>query len=518
MININKTFGALMTSFISMMLCILMLLSSTYAWFFDSVDRGVNTIQAGNLDIDLEFKTDWNAEWSSVDENTKIFQEGALYEPGYTEIVYLRVSNLGSLALKYTLSFDITNEKKSINVLGQEFYLADFLQIGTHVQNEYFNGVNDADCKIPYMFGNSADALENVALKTVRETPSVICKDVPILPGDDTSLIIVIVLTMPEAHEENNNMKDINTKPGAEAPSFELGVNLNAIQFTYENDSFGNDYDAGATLEKTHDIVNLDTLIKAFKEGGEGRIVNMHIDGLNGEHVKLENGKTLDLNMNTSTLVKDEVGEYAIVNKGDLSITGDGTILSNMYGSIENWGKLYINNLNIDVNGIKYGMHVKAGEAEINNLILKAQRGGLNVQGGKVVVNSGSFNFSGYYDTAAKKWYNGQAVYAVGVGTEVVINGGDFRFTGGVGGSQRVLCAQDGATIIVNGGTFGKGTAKTSTTWLWEYDSNAADGVSAGEIIIYGGTFQFDPSACVADGYKAVKGSDGWWTVSKIAD
>jgi hypothetical protein len=220
--------------------------------------------------------------------------------------------------------------------------------------------------------------------------------------------------------------------------------------------------------------------------------------------------------MNSSTLTIGNESNYIIVNKGTLELTGDGLLQSNMFGAVENWGNLYVNNLNINVTGIKYGFHCKAGEVEINNINLLAERGGLNVQGGKLTVNSGSIQFKGYYDKDAKKWNNGQAVYAVGEGTEVVINDGDFRFTG-THTKQRILCAQDGAKIIVNGGTFGKGGSGVSSTWLWEYDSKTSDAIPAGDIVIYGGTFQFDPSACVAEGYKAVKGSDGWWTVSKIA-
>ena len=46
--------------------------------------------------------------------------------------------------------------------------------------------------------------------------------------------------------------------------------------------------------------------------------------------------------------------------------------------------------------------------------------------------------------------------------------------------------------------------------------ANAGDHVVASSTI-YGGTFQFDPSEFVAEGYEAVKGADGWWTVSQIA-
>ena len=496
----QSTKRSLLMSGLALLLCISMLIGSTYAWFTDSVVSGNNIVLSGTLDVVLEYRTNWSDEWAPVDENTKIFKDGALYEPGYTEVVYLRVSNAGSLALKYTLSLNIANDEKSTNVYGEEFRLSDYLQVGTYVQDEYSSGFNYADTLMPAMFGNRESALNNVTLNTVKNAASIIRKNAPILPGEDTAQVVAIVLTMPASVGN-----EANAAPGVEAPSIELGVNLLATQYTHEEDSFDNQNDAGATLEKVHDIDDLETLQKAFKEGGKGRIINMHIADVD---VALEEDKSLALNMNTSTLEKKGDSEYAIVNHGDLSITGEGTILSNMYGSIENWGKLYINNLNIEVKGYKYGFHVKAGEVEINNLVLKAERGGVNVQGGKCTINSADVVFSGYYDKDQKKWLSGYLVYAGGDTSEVVINGGDFTYTG-TNAKQRVICAEYGAKVIVNGGKFGKGGKNVSQTWLWEREG--------GDIVIYGGSFQFDPSAFVAEGYQAVKGADGWWTVSQIA-
>lgn len=504
MTKVKSTKRALLISGFTLLLCISMLIGSTFAWFTDNVTSANNIIQSGTLDVVLEYKSNWSDKWTPVDSNTKIFKEGALYEPGYTEVVYLRVSNAGSLALKYLLSFNIVTDEKSTNVYGEEFRLSEYLKVGTYVQDEYRDGFNYANILMPTMFGDRESALSNVTLNNVKDAASIIRKNAPILPGDDTAQVVAIVLTMPETVGN-----EANTTTGVEAPYIELGVNLLATQYTYEEDSFDNQYDADAFLGKVHDIHDLETLQKAFKEGGQGRIINMHIDGVD---VELDKGKELALNMNTSTLEKKGESEYAIVNHGDLSITGEGTIRSNMYGSIENWGKLYINNLNIEVTGIKYGFHVKSGEVEINNLVLKAQRGGINVQGGNVTINSADVKFSSYKSGSTVS--NGYAIYAVGQNSNVVINGGDFRYTG-TNNKQRILCAQDGATIIVNGGTFGKGSTNTSN-WFWEYDSKTSDSVPAGTITIYGGTFEFDPSAFLADGYKAVKGADGWWTVLKI--
>ena len=499
---------ALFQSVVSLLLCISMLAGTTFAWFTDSVTSANNIIQSGTLDVVLEYKTNWSDEWVPVDGNTKIFKDGALYEPGYTEVVYLRVSNAGSLALKYMLSLNIGEDVKSTNVYGEEFRISDYLYVGTYVQDEYRDGFNDADIRMPAMFGDRKSALNNVTLTKLKNAESIIRKNEPILPGEDTAQVVAIVLTMPETVGN-----EANTMPGVEAPSIELGVNLLATQYTHEYDSFNNQYDADAFLGKVHDIHDLETLQKAFEEGGQGRIINMHIKDVD---VELKEDKALALNMNTSTLEKKGDSEYAIVNRGDLSITGEGTIRSEMYGSIENWGNLTIDCLNIYVTGEKYGFHVKkGGVTQISNLTLNAERGGVNVQYGNCVIESADVKFTGYYDNANKAWRNGYAVYAGGDGCEVVINGGDFRYTGDNKDKGRILCADENATIIVNGGSFGKGSSRVSSSWLLEADSNK-DGVY-GEIIIYGGTFEFDPSAFVAEGYQAVQGADGWWTVSQIA-
>ena len=491
----RSTKSALLMSVISLLMCVSMLIGSTFAWFTDSVTSANNVITSGNLDVALEYKTDWSDDWAPVDENTKLFKEGALYEPGYTEIVYLRVSNAGTLALKYLLSFNIANEEGSVNVYGDEFKLSDYLQIGTYVQDEYSSGFNYADVLMPAMFGTREAALNSVTLNTLATADVKICDNAPLLPGDDTAQVVAIVLTMPETVGN-----EANTKLGADAPYIEMGVRLFATQYTHENDSFDNQYDANVDQPTVHIINNNEDLYKAFAEGGIGRIENMNLTDV---YAELADDKSLALNTNNSTISGTD-DNYVIVNRGDLEITGDGTIVNNMKGSIENWGTLYINNLNIVVKGTKYGFHCKDGEVELNDIVVTAERGGLNVQGGKVTINSGSITTTAYAQNI------GYLVYAASnTSCEVVINGGDFRYEGAYG-RHGVLYAGQNATIIVNGGTFGKGGVNnTKTKWLTE--------ANGGDIIIYGGTFQFDPSAFVAEGYEAVKGDDGWWTVSQIA-
>ena len=232
---------ALVLSALSLVVCFAMLIGSTFAWFTDSVTASSNIIQTGTLDVKLEYKTDWSDNWAPVNESTKIFDNQLLYEPGYTEVIYLRVSNAGSLALKYMLSLNIDNDTKSINVYGDEFRITDYLYVGTYHQDEYRDGFNYANILMPALFGTRESALSNVTLTKLKEAKSVICKNSPILPGEDTAQIVAIVLTMPETVGNK-----ANTKPGEKAPTVDIGINLFATQYTHENDSFDNQYDADA--------------------------------------------------------------------------------------------------------------------------------------------------------------------------------------------------------------------------------------------------------------------------------
>ena len=102
---------ALLLSVLSMVICVSMLIGSTFAWFTDSATANVNTIQAGNLDVELQIK---NAEgnWVSAENATLDFVkatgapagEKTLWEPGCTyQLPELRIVNKGNLALKYQL-------------------------------------------------------------------------------------------------------------------------------------------------------------------------------------------------------------------------------------------------------------------------------------------------------------------------------------------------------------------------------------------------------------------------------
>ena len=94
MTNRKTTRRALVLSLLSLLLCCSMLVGTTFAWFTDSVTSGNNTIVAGNLDIELEYSKDM-VNWASVQGKTDLFT-ATLWEPGHTQVVYLRLKNVGT--------------------------------------------------------------------------------------------------------------------------------------------------------------------------------------------------------------------------------------------------------------------------------------------------------------------------------------------------------------------------------------------------------------------------------------
>ena len=129
MANSKNTKRALLTSALAILACVAMLIGTTFAWFTDTASTAVNKIQSGNLDVELEYSKDFS-EWKKVNDTTKVFEDSTLWEPGRTEIVYLRVKNAGTLALKYTLGLYNLYESKGKNVAGDYYYLSNFVKLG----------------------------------------------------------------------------------------------------------------------------------------------------------------------------------------------------------------------------------------------------------------------------------------------------------------------------------------------------------------------------------------------------
>lgn len=158
MTKTKSTKRALLMSALSLLMCVSMLIGSTFAWFTDSASTAVNKIQAGTLDVQL---LDENG--NSLEGQTLAWQkatghesEEVLWEPGCTyKLQPITIKNAGNLALKYKVIISGINGSEKLNEvidwtisgaeIGTEYHLtagaSNTLTIVGHMQesagNEY---------------------------------------------------------------------------------------------------------------------------------------------------------------------------------------------------------------------------------------------------------------------------------------------------------------------------------------------------------------------------------------------
>ena len=287
MTNKKSAKKALISSALCLLLCLSMLVGTTFAWFTDSVGTTNNIITAGNLDVNLYWSTNGNT-WTPVTASTNIFKTETLWEPGHTEVVYLKVVNEGSLALKYDLIVNVASETEGTNVDGKPFMLSDYILynvtsgITTFADSAAARGEENGNkLNAPY---NTASTLE---------------------AGKEATMTMVVYMPTTVGNEANH-------KTGTTAPSINLGINLFATQFTKEEDSYGKDYDAGAQPVVVYTAEELAAALTSEDENISvilGNNIDLPISSLgqqtggSGEY-KLggENTETITINLNGNKL------------------------------------------------------------------------------------------------------------------------------------------------------------------------------------------------------------------------
>ena len=83
-----------------------MLIGTTFAWFTDNVTSTGNIIKSGKLDAELNYTSEFTdiAADNWTDASTGAIFDYELWEPGYVDVKYVQVANVGNLAFKYLLN------------------------------------------------------------------------------------------------------------------------------------------------------------------------------------------------------------------------------------------------------------------------------------------------------------------------------------------------------------------------------------------------------------------------------
>ena len=282
----KATKRALLTSVMALVMCVVMLVGTTFAWFTDTASTAVNKIQAGNLDVDIVDKEGESLDGKSlsfknVNNNTDI-----LWEPGATfNLDSFKIVNKGNLAFKY---------KVIINGVNGNAKLLEAI--------DFFVKIGDAE-KVAL-----AD-WEGILLPEGKTATT----DNEVVGATD---LITISGTMKE--EAGNEYQGLSIDG--------IGITVYATQYTHENDSFGKTYDENATYGTGATIIGLDgtydsltAAAKAWRES-KGVVTSGNTFGMNSL------GGTVD---SIAWVISGEVatgdGEGVIGNNGaGQSILGGG--------------------------------------------------------------------------------------------------------------------------------------------------------------------------------------------------
>ena len=314
----KTTQRALFSSLVALILCFSMLVGTTFAWFTDGVESGVNTIVAGNLDIEL-YHTNRKVSNEQVTNATVLFDDvyPTVWEPGAMAYEELTVKNVGTLALKYQLSLNFENASV---VNGHQ--LTEVLKVAV-VENGFGAGFDREAAKNL----NYTQRLESFSL-TGELSPG----------ASGTKTYGIVIYWEPTV---NDNWFNLNNGNAGRKLSVDLGVKLVATQKSAEQDSFGSNYDGATVWYGGVDTAwyreDADTFTISTAEGlaGLARLVNTGVTSFENKAVKL----TADIDMNNLnwTPIGDADADVYVGFRG--TFDGQGHTISNLYIDSDSWAQ-----------------------------------------------------------------------------------------------------------------------------------------------------------------------------------
>lgn len=219
------------TSLVSLVLCAVMFLGTTFAWFTSDVTSAGNEIYIGILSAGL-----YHEDVRINDEpDHKVFDANTLWEANYTAVETLTVRNEGELAFNYRLGLSV-DEKNSVQVGGAELgkegiaALAKLFTVWVYPGKWDPQTVTSYDDLIAEGSGWTQVGGETATLADILEKGTEIAEGALDIKDQETVVSVALHLDK-EAGSEIMGQK------------LSLNVRLIASQKSYESDAFGPGYD-----------------------------------------------------------------------------------------------------------------------------------------------------------------------------------------------------------------------------------------------------------------------------------
>ena len=373
MTSSKSTKRALISSALAILMCVAMLIGTTFAWFTDTASTGVNKIVSGNLDVVLEMNID--GEWVDANGKTLPFlvageipAEGTeiLWEPGCTyRVPELRIRNNGNLSL----------------------------QAYVYVSGFKASGESDVDLRdvIDWKMSTFDGMLTH---------PN---KDISVIVNPGQSLKFDLEAHMKE--EAGNEYQGLSVEG--------ISITVVAKQHTYEKDSFDDQYDKDAT----YPVASAAEMKEALANGG---IVSVNKDiktdniGDN-EADRITISKPTTLNLDAKIISPDDMGNNS-TNFCALIVDADTTINAGENGGIDTGrnGGYALNvrkGANLTITG---GSYYGGGTA------VQVQEGTLTITGGHFAVEAFGepYGYNFLLNCIDSAYKNGSA--------KIIVKGGTF--------------------------------------------------------------------------------------------
>ena len=182
---------------------------ASLAWFTDTSEEISNIFHFADFKLEVSHLLD-NGTWEPVDSQTEIFDKNALYEPGYVQVVYLKVKNAGDREFKFHTAVNVHGCTVATNVFGTSFLLQDYLKFGiatADTEDAVKNAVPDRD---------TANRIADMPLHNYATQTAIL------EPGE--SIYIALIVRMPEEVDNAANYR------GEIVPKVELGITVKADQ------------------------------------------------------------------------------------------------------------------------------------------------------------------------------------------------------------------------------------------------------------------------------------------------
>lgn len=182
---------------------------ASLAWFVDTDEEVKNVFHFAEFDLEVSYRLE-NGSWEKIAQDTKIFDDAALYEPGYVQVVYLKIENKGTVPFDFKTAVSVTDYNEPTNIFGQKFHLQDYLKFGLVTAD------TEEDLYETMETRNLAKELAVMPLNNyATETAS--------LDAEGT-VYMALIVRMPEEVDNIANYR------GNEIPRVELGVIVTATQ------------------------------------------------------------------------------------------------------------------------------------------------------------------------------------------------------------------------------------------------------------------------------------------------